>query len=333
MNEPTSDDWPLKPDAPGDAPPPVPKTVAGAWLRGVRADLKVQSVGSIALRALRRGRAARSAATYRALANLNTFRQHVAAEGQNDPLFFLGERHYLARGLGPAARAEAALTHYQHEQGRFGTAYFEAVYRDGGLVLWQDQPGRQRYDVILCPGNDVAHEGGLSLVLHVDGARVCVISFSVVPTAIVLPGYKAPALRDTTLFITRKQLTQDRSYQADFNRTYHRCTPAHMVLGALAGVAQAQGQSHAVGIAGDRHPSCTEASRARFKTAYTEFWLTLAGERRSPFGYLIDLPPRLSPLEGMDATHRKRALVRRRHVEAVFQSAARQMDQSLTTPA
>lgn len=272
-------------------------------------------------------------AAYRALAALPAFRHHVAAEAHDDPLFFLGNRHYLARGLSPPARMDAALTHYNAEERRRGTAYFEAVYRQGGLVLWDHAAGDHRYNITLCPGSDVAYEGGLSLVLHVDGGRVCVLSFSVVPSTIVLPGHKIPALHETILFITRKQLAQDRTYQTAFNKAFHRCTPAHMVLGALAGFAAVQGQGHALGIAAERHPSCTPEAEPRFQRAYNDFWLSVSGQRLSPLGYLIDLPPRLSPIEGMDAAHRRRAFARRKHIDEVQHITTQRLAASLAPPA
>jgi uncharacterized protein len=292
---------------------------------GFAPDCDRYSAPVAALRTLRRSRILAMTAGYRKLAAMAPFQSHVAANEDPDPLFFLSNRHYLVRGLTARERLDAALCHYGHEERAFDPGYTDSVYRNGGLLLWASVVDGTAYDIRLMVGNDVAYEGGLSLVFHVNGGRVCVLSFSLVPTAIVLPGLRIghgdTPLQKTIHFVTRKQLAQDHSYQAAFNKAFDRTTPAHLCFGALAGLVLAQGRSHVVGIDTERHPSFAEPFRAQFQTAYADFWVSLSGRKDSKFGYLIDLPLRLTPLEHLDARRRKRAIARRDHMETVQQSA------------
>ena len=283
---------------------------------------------SVPVAVLRAGRASRALAlrkSCQALTTIPAFQGHLAAAPVHDPLFVLSHRHYLARGLTVRERVEAALAHYRHESEAFRPEYLEQVYARGGLVLWRDAVEGVTYDIRLMPGNDVLHEGGLSLVLHVDGGRVCVVSFSMVQTRLVLASEGAaqdPSCPDGTLpFVVRVHLAQDHSYQRAFHRAFARVTPTHLCFGALAGLALAQGCRRIFGIAPERQLAYSEQRRAQLLRTYADGWTSLGGSQVSSMGFLMDLPYRLTPLHEMDASQRKRAKVRRAYMEAVQLSA------------
>lgn len=256
-------------------------------------------------------------------------RQHRALVARDDPLFYLSHRHYLARGLTAAQRAAAALCHYEHETRAFDEAYFDAVYRQGALVLWRHEFEGRVFDLRLMPGNDVLYEGGASIVLHMDGGRLAVLSYSAVPPAAFVTERGAPT---PVLFVTRKQLAQNHDYQKVFNKAFDRSTPGHLCFGALAGIALAQGMDRVVGITAASHPSCTPAIEGRMKVAYDDFWASLEGRASSPFGQVIDLPMRLTPLDELDAKARKRAIARREHLQQVQASAQATIARHLRRP-
>lgn len=318
MSEANSRIWGPVAGRDGSFDPAIPARLAQAAMSALRADWPNYSLPAIALRSLRRCRAIGQAAGYRALVSSLAFQQHVRTEGEGDPLFYLSHPHYLAQGLTAGQRTRAALTHYLAEA-TFPDNYLDQVYRCGGIVLWRACVTSVTYDIRLMPGNDVAYEGGLSLVLHVDGVRVCVLSYSLVPADLVLSDARAS---DTIHFITRKQLTPERAYQAAFNTAFDRCTPAHLCFAALAGLMAAQGRNNVAGIAPHKHPSWIPALASQFDTAYADFWRSLAGQKVSAFAYLIDLPMQLTPLAKIEASHRKRTLARRGHIDNVCASAA-----------
>jgi uncharacterized protein VirK/YbjX len=255
--------------------------------------------------------------------------RHMALIAPNDPLFYLTHRHYLVQGLSSGQRAEAALCHYEHEVGAFDAAYLDAVYTPAGLVLWRHEFEGHTFDMRLMPGNDVLYEGGASLVLYQDGGRVAVLSYSTVPSAVFL---SEPCERPQVLFVTRKQTGENHDYQKVFNKAFDRCTPWHLCVGALAGVALAQGLDRAVGIAASLHPSCTPELEARLKVAYDDFWTALEGRAASPFGLVFDLPMHLTPLDDLDAKARKRAIARREHIQQVQECTREALARHRRTP-
>jgi uncharacterized protein VirK/YbjX len=83
----------------------------------------------------------------------------------------------------------------------------------------------------------------------------------------------------------------------------------------------AQGYDFALGIEPRRSPTYIRIPTPQFIASYEELWASLHGVRVSPFGYRIDLPLQMTPLEQLDARKRKRAIARRAHIDDVRQSA------------
>lgn len=265
----------------------------------------------------------------RTLAGLPSLRAHVDRVAPGDPLFWLSHRSYLATGLDAPERTALALAHYAEEERRFGPGYHESVYGEAGLCLWRTVDREVGYDVRLMAGNDVMHEGGLSVVLFVDGARVCVVSFSWTPMTSALDPWGADGL---VPFVTRKQLTGDRGYQPAFHRAFDRVTPAHLCLAALDGLVGVCGHERLVGIAAARHPAQQHAQREQFLAAYDRFWRSLDGQPTARLGFDIPLPLRLTPLEALDGARRRRAAARRAHMDAVRRSATAAVEPLLRGP-
>lgn len=295
----------------------VPRRAFGAVLAGFRAEMGTYNFGVRLVRTMRRSRIIGHGEAVQGLAANPAFLGHLQTDPVPDPLFFLAHEHYLARGLSADDRIRAAETHYAHETAAFDARYIAQVYRGDGLVLWSSVRDDVTYEIRLLPGNDVLYEGGVSLVLFVDGVRVCVLSYTMVPSAMIAPEWHAPLM----IFVSRLQLAHHHSYQSAFNRAFDRCMPAHLCFGALAGVAMVLGQDQVLGIDASRSPSWSRSRKDQFCTTYDGFWQSMSGRKVGDFGYLIDIPLHLSSVAEMDAARRKRALRRRSHIDAVQVSA------------
>jgi len=258
--------------------------------------------------------------TWRMLFANTAFRRHVETISSTDVFFFLSHRHYLTRGLSRPARAAAALHHYEHETTTFDTSYFERVYDRQGLRLWYSEDKGAQFEIRLMPGNDVLHEGGCSVVLFVNGGRVCVISYSNVDRGMIF-GESPRSPRATTLFVSRKQLGSNHDYQQTFNPAFDRCTPAHCCFAALTGIALAQKFTSIAAVRPQAHPGFTEERAERFEVAYAEFWESMAGRVRGPHAYEVNTPMELTPLHRLSPKARRRARNRRSHLEEIRTSA------------
>lgn len=292
---------------------PLPALLA-AMRQGHAVDKGTYGLTASLLRSVRRSKIVVAPPVWPELARNQAFALHVAGAGGRDPLFFLSHRHYLVQGLSAALRVQAAALHYRNEIETFTPDYVRRVYRGAGLRLWHRRAGGIDYDIRLMAGNDVAHEGGTSLVLHVDGARVGVMSYSLVPWAVLGADAEGP---ETLHLVTRQQSTADRAYRPAFARAFDETTPAHLCLAAMQGVVRALGGDTLAGVSGEAQPAFRRDIAAHFQRAYDAFWLSQGGLRVSPRAYLLPVPPVAPVLDDKTAARRRRALARRRHADEV----------------
>lgn len=295
--------------------------------QGFSADRRTRSLSVACLRLLRSSPLIVHADQGRALLDNVAFRGHVAAIDGTDNFFYLSHRHYLARGLTRRQRTALAVHHYRHEVTTFDDDYLQAVYREGGLTLWQETVDGTEFDIVLVPGSDVLWEGGLSVVLRVNGGRVCVLSYSNVDRETIFDLEAQPDVTEqgSTLFVSRKQLAADHGYQRAFNRAFDRCSAAHLCLAAIEGIALVQDFRSLAAVRPSAQPSCTPDRVEQFEVAYGDCWQSLAGTIRGRFAYELAVPMQLTSLDQLTSKARNRAKRRRGHLAAVRQATTTTM--------
>ena len=254
----------------------------------------------------------------RALLDNAACRRHIETVASADHFFYLSHRHYLAQGFSRSQRTELACAHYEHEVSAYDDRYFDAVYRDGGLSLWHRNVDGTDFEVLMVPAIDTLCEGGLSVVFRVSGGRVGVVSFSFADRATV---FDRDIESGTTIFMCRKQLAANHSWQAHFNAAFDRCSAAHFFTAAIAGIALAHGYDSVGGVRPEAQPSCTEDKQEQFRLSYGDFWESLGGRVRGRFAYELPVPMQMTPLADLSAKRRHRARRRRDHLAEIRASA------------
>ena len=247
----------------------------------------------------------------------------------DDVFHHLSHRHYLAKGLSLRERVRCVLTHYRFEEATFDAAYKQAVYRDGGLVLWEHAAHGAHVAVKLEMAQRLNAEGDLTLVLQADGRRIHRLSFSWIdkrfsgsPGAglpVILPfvarnqGHRADALDAIDAIGAFKRAFPDNSPLVK--------TPGFFCFAALQGIAQALGMDQVVAVKSAWQCACARGDEARFATAYDGFWQGLGGVDLPGCGMRISLPFYMKPLSEVPSKHRKRAALRRAQWGAISEAA------------
>lgn len=291
------------------------RPIVRAIMQKAKADTRANGAHVALLRVARSVRALGMADDVLELLANEPYRRHEQAVVPDDRLFFLTHNAYLARGLNARQRLACAEMHYRHQATAFDRTFHEAVYDGSGLTLWAVEVDEVHYEVRLTIGNDVLYEGGLSAVFLVNGVRVCVLSFSRVEGADV---GQSPGPR---LFVGRNQLDAGRDYQSAFNRAFNHSHPARFCFAAIAGVALALGDSVIAGVRPEVHPGYKEALAGTFEGTYGTFWESFSGTPVGPVAYEIPVPFALTPLGELSVKARRRAVLRRRHLDGVRDSA------------
>jgi uncharacterized protein VirK/YbjX len=254
---------------------------------------------------------------HRRLCRLDVYRHYVGAPPNDDLFHHLSHRDYLIKGLGARARVACALHHYRFEDETFNTSYKYAVYRAGGLALWQRSAGGSQFVIKLAMASRMNAEGDLTIALEADGKCLHRLSFSWIEGSVA--GVDSPMVP----FVARNQgrWTDSDAAFAAFETAFPNNSPSFFCFAAMQGVAQAIGMTQLVAVKGSCHPACDATSASQFANAYDGFWKILGGVELPGPGYLIALPFYVKPLADMPRKHRKRAAIRRENWADIGASA------------
>jgi uncharacterized protein VirK/YbjX len=276
---------------------------------------------------------------HRELLAMDIYRNYVT-QVHDDVFHHLSHRNYLARGLSLRQRVRCVLTHYRFEDATFDTAYKHAVYRDGGLVLWQHDGGGEdggRVEVRLMMAQRLNAEGDLTLSLLADGKLVHRLSFSWVDERFA--GTAGVGMSRIIPFIARNQ--GPRADAPDAIDAFRRAfppnapvvtTPGFFCFAALQGIAQALGMDQVVAVKSASHCAWSPSDGNHFANAYDGFWRILGGSEMLGRAWHIALPFYVKPLADVPSRHRKRAALRREQWRVIGESARTVLSRHVTAP-
>jgi hypothetical protein len=264
---------------------------------------------------------------WRAVTNIRTHRQvmqlfrlpvmaEVASTAPRLPFKYL-TNDYLVRGFDIPARAACFLHHYRRLVGALPDAILgqtlRADYplldlsnRDQEIGLSMGLP--QRFD----------KEGELAFNLRVDGEIVFLISFN------IAPGWVIGSSAAEILLITRLQGTKGafrRISQA--TKIMHDVAPAHVLLAALQGLANALGINTLAAVTAKRQISFDENYAGSFYKAYDEFFTELGISPTAGGFFVSPIPMEDKPLTDIKHGHKLRTKEKRAFKLEVQEACAR----------
>ncbi|MDB5935095.1 MAG: hypothetical protein JWQ01_2439 [Massilia sp.] len=259
------------------------------------------------------------------LCRLDVYRNYVAAPPNDDLFHHLSHRDYLVKNLGARRRIACALHHYSFEDETFNTSYKYAVYRSGGLTLWQRSAGGSQFAIRLAMASRMNAEGDLTVAFEADGKCLHRLSFSWIEGSVV--GVDTPVVP----FVARNQgrwTDSDLAFAA-FEQAFPNNSPSFFCFAAMQGVAQAVGMTQLVAIKASAHPAYDPDAVKNFANAYDGFWKILGGVELPGAGYLVALPFYVKPLTEMPRKHRKRAAIRRENWAEIGEAARGTLERKL----
>lgn len=269
------------------------------------------------LRALRSLRVLYYLREHAALCRLAVVREHIARAAPNDLFHHLTQRGYLLRGLPARRRALCALFHYRYDEATFDASWQHAVYRAGGLRLWEHHANGSHFLIRLEMAARLDAEGDLTIAMIADGKVLHRLSFSWVEGALFgLPVEVVP-------FIARNQgrWTDADAAFAAFEAAFPNNAASYFCFAALQGVARALGMPWALAVNSASHIAWGANAAPHFVNAYDKFWAVLGGVAHDARCYRIALPFHVKPLAQMASRHRRRAAMRRANWQVIENSA------------
>jgi len=282
-----------------------------------RAYRRRDSLKAALLRAARSLRVLYYRRDHAALCRLAVVREHVALAAPHDVFHHLTQRGYLMRGLSARRRVQCALFHYRFDEATFDAPWKRAVYRQGGLRLWQHAAHGSTFFIRLEMAVRLDAEGDLTIALVADDKVLHRLSFSWVDGALFR------AAHPVVPFIARNQgrWTDSDTAFAAFEAAFPNNSASYFCFAALQGVARALGMRQVLAVDSAAHIAWSVAAAPHFVNAYDRFWLVLGGVPHDDRCHAIALPFHTKPLAQMPSRHRKRAAARRANWQAIDESA------------
>jgi uncharacterized protein VirK/YbjX len=297
----------------------APKEEPGFW----------ESVKACACFASSRGVRYSAGKAWSALRVLFSLRQHLVVQKLlSDPQYMMLIREqpllplkyaspYVALGLSTRVRRSILSAHYQFLRQKFRPTFLDSVL--GSLPLWLATMGAQEFQISIdFPYSNT--EGDLQLVFRMDGTKVYKLIF------VFASGRDFDLADDMVIAVTNIQGAADFDRVKLATRKCHDIQPAHMLMAALSGLADATNISTAVGFHGDRQISrCT-----RLFFSYEDFYDIYGEKILGRKMHRMPLPHSEKPVSDIQSNHRKRSLRKRRFKADIRAQVSNTVAQYLT---
>lgn len=223
---------------------------------------------------------------------------------------------YLAASFSRTTRLKTILNHYHFLAEKTTPAFFTALPQQP--TIWRETWDDSVFTISLSHPRHVGFEGELSLNFCCNSTLLQVVSFVIVPGAVV------GAADAQALLIGQVQGTRNAALLKQATKTLHDITPAALLVNAACGLAESLGIKHAAGV------STAEQMCHGYGSSfdYDGFWQQFGGQPTVHNLFLLDIPAAEKPIEEVKANHRARTLRKRQYKQQLraaiatnFQSA------------
>ena len=212
-------------------------------------------------------------------------------------------RPYIAESLRHIERRRILLFHTDFLVRRLNARFFAEAAHPVRPIWSVEQDGRT-HEIWLKAHDLRGGEGDLALVFAADGQPLYELSFSLAPKA---SGSELAAMLIVRIQGARGRFAEIRRATTGFGDI----SPAHVLVSAAEGIAEALGVTTILGIRNNEQLSKTCAEKEGCLFDYDAFWESLGGRPRHGW-FQFEAPFAPKPLSQTAASHRRRTRRKRR---------------------
>lgn len=220
------------------------------------------------------------------------------------PFVYLGNL-YLKQQFTSSDRCSAFMHHYNYLHAKLpenilGRILFEEV------TLWEESVEMHQYSLVLSFSHPVRNEGELSISFSVDGIKVFLLSFTIVPGCLV--GLQV----ETAFLISRMQGVRGHFQQIRLaTKAFNEVSPSLLLIAALQGLADAFNIQYSAAVCAADQICNSEPESIEFKAAYDEFWISLGATKDMSNVFHIPFPLPEKSLKSIKQKYRSRVKAKR----------------------
>jgi uncharacterized protein VirK/YbjX len=224
---------------------------------------------------------------------------------------------YLARNLSVAERKSCFVYHYT----RLRDALPDSILREilhRSISVFEIRDGESMYRVMSHLSRLWDKEGELSFDLELDGVGIYVVSFSIVPGAVVNSNARE------VLLISRLQGMKGKYERIQrATKTMSDVAPASLLLAALQGFAEAFGIVEIVGVSALRQSNYHEDCAEVFRKSYDDFFNNLGAVLGPDNLFRCPVPIPEKPIQEVKRGHKLRTKEKRAFKREVADAVSR----------
>jgi uncharacterized protein VirK/YbjX len=233
------------------------------------------------------------------------------------PFKYLNNR-YLAGQLTTSKRALALIHHYRYLDAKACDCFLREMLRDG-ITAYKTIVKTNVYTIMMGLSAPITDEGELSLELRLDGITIFILSFTIVPGAVIDMDAK------DVILITRIQGVRGSFKPIQMaTKDLNEISPPALLFSAVHGAALAFNIDYIAGVAGVNQPAYSESDAGEFYSAYDEFFVSLGGVGNASGFFYFPVPLREKPLAFVKRDHRSRTR-RKRLLKSTVSESVRQV--------
>lgn len=219
-------------------------------------------------------------------------------------------REYLSLGFSVSQRRDIFVHHHRFIEAAFGEQLFNELLSETGCILWRMDAEYHEYQIRLEIDRSMHGEGDLVLGFYASKTRLYDLSLSIAPGAAIGAG------DESAIIMSR---VQGRKLFSEIRTATKACSdilPSHLLLAAAEGLAAALSITTLCGVAGERQVSYRWLKPGAYRFDYDAFWGEFLEARRGDL-YWGAAPIRRKPITDVTASHRRRAMRKRRFRDAL----------------
>jgi len=215
----------------------------------------------------------------------------------------------LARSFPKPWRREILINHYRFLIAHLREDFFQ-VLLSGGTELWRGLGEYDEFSIRLSFTGANNFDGDLLLSFSQGDDSLYQLAFTIVP------GWVLGCSLQNVMLISRIQGMRGK-FEAIrcATKTCKDISLAHQLVASAQGIAESLDISMIAGLRIEEFPLGADAA-ANIRFDYDAFWHTYVCETRPGF-YLISVPPVEKPSSQVNATHRRRATLKRKFKTAI----------------
>lgn len=223
------------------------------------------------------------------------------------PFKFLHER-FICQRLSTKDKVRCLLTNFNFMKFTLVETTLQKILAEETFLLFENKHENGHVSIAFCLSNPNYLEGEMSLLFKVDGERVFILSFTIVPGDVVncLEGY--------SVLISRLQGVKGTSNAFNVAANALGVNPRIALLEALQGVARAFRIAHLSAVPGDYQSSYIDEFSELYQKAYDQFFASNGMSLEAGRFFQGRVPLAQSPIAELskNPSKRRRRRMRRR---------------------